>query len=77
MREVAEQGKTGVDELVDERMEGAIALADVIRPKSREALARLKSMGIQVMCLPEMPRRWRAGWRASSISPRSCPTRRR
>jgi len=51
MREVAEQGKTVVYVLVDERVEGAIALADVIRPESREALARLKAMGIRVMML--------------------------
>ncbi len=37
--------------LVDERVEGAIALADVIRPESREALARLKALGIRVMML--------------------------
>src|SRR3989442_15169080 len=30
---------------------GAIALADIIRPESREALARLKAMGIRVMML--------------------------
>ena len=51
VREVAEQGKTVVYVLVDERVEGAIALADVIRPESREALARLKAMGIRVMML--------------------------
>ena len=37
--------------LVDDRLEGAIALADVIRPESREALARLKAMGIRTMML--------------------------
>src|SRR6266850_8222112 len=47
----AEQGKTVVYVLVDERVEGAIALADVIRPESREAIARLKAMGIRVMML--------------------------
>ncbi len=51
VREVAEQGKTVVYVLVDERVEGAIALADVIRPESREALARLKALGIRVMML--------------------------
>ncbi len=51
VREVAEQGKTVVYVLVDERTEGAIALADVIRPESREALARLKALGIRVMML--------------------------
>jgi len=51
VREVADQGKTVVYVLVDERLDGAIALADVIRPESREALARLKGMGIRVMML--------------------------
>jgi Cu2+-exporting ATPase len=51
VREVAEQGKTVVYVLVDDRVEGAIALADIIRPESREALARLKAMGIQAMML--------------------------
>ena len=48
---VAGQGKTVVYVLIDDKVEGAIALADVIRPESREALARLKKMGIQVMML--------------------------
>jgi P-type Cu2+ transporter len=51
VREVAEQGKTVVYVLVDDRIEGAIALADVIRPESREALARLKAMGLKTMML--------------------------
>jgi Cu2+-exporting ATPase len=51
VRQVAEQGKTVVYVLVDDRLEGAIALADVIRPESREALARLKAMGIRAMML--------------------------
>ena len=37
--------------LVDDRPAGAIALADIIRPESREALARLKAMGIKAMML--------------------------
>jgi Cu2+-exporting ATPase len=51
VREVAEQGKTVVYVLVNDRLEGAIALADIIRPESREALARLKAMGIKVLML--------------------------
>jgi len=51
VHQVAEQGKTVVYVLVDDRLEGAIALADVIRPESREALARLKAMGIRTMML--------------------------
>jgi len=48
---VAEQGKTVVYVLADDRPAGAIALADIIRPESREALARLKTMGIKAMML--------------------------
>src|SRR3989441_10019341 len=35
----------------DSKVVGAIALADIIRPESREALQRLKQMGIQAMML--------------------------
>lgn len=51
VQEVAEQGKTVVYLLIDDQVAGAIALADIIRPESREALGRLKEMGIQVMML--------------------------
>jgi Cu2+-exporting ATPase len=51
VRETAEQGKTVVYVLVGDQVQRAIALADVIRPESREALRRLKQMGIQVMML--------------------------
>ena len=51
VREAAEEGKTVVYVLVGGQVQGAIALADVIRPESREALRRLKQMGIQVMML--------------------------
>ncbi len=49
--DVAEQGKTVVYVLIDDKIAGAIALADVIRPQSREALQRLKEMGIQTMMI--------------------------
>jgi len=51
VREAEEQGKTVVYVLVDDRPVGALALADVIRPESREALSRLKQMGIRAMML--------------------------
>ncbi|MFW6206420.1 MAG: copper-translocating P-type ATPase [Gemmatimonadota bacterium] len=47
----SEEGNTVVFLLVEDRVEGAIALADVIREESRNALRRLKEMGIQVMML--------------------------
>jgi Cu2+-exporting ATPase len=45
------QGKTVVFVLVDGQVVGAIALADIIRPESREAIERLKRDGIQTMML--------------------------
>jgi Cu2+-exporting ATPase len=48
---LAAQGKTVVYVLLDERPVGAIALADVIRKESFDAVARLKRMGIQCMML--------------------------
>nr|WP_303701838.1 heavy metal translocating P-type ATPase [Flexistipes sinusarabici] len=45
------QGKTVVFVLVDGELQGAIALADIIRPESKKAIARLKEMGIQTMML--------------------------
>ena len=49
--EPSEGGKTVVYVLVDDDLVGAIALADVVREDSREALARLKALGIQAMML--------------------------
>ncbi len=47
----SEQGKTVVFVLVDDHLTGAIALADVIRPESKQAIAELRAMGIQTMML--------------------------
>lgn len=41
------QGKTVVFVLINEVLAGAIALADIIRPESKEAVALLKKMGIR------------------------------
>jgi Cu2+-exporting ATPase len=46
---LAKQGKTVVYVLVDDSVAGAIALADIIRSESRDALDRLRAMGIQTM----------------------------
>ena len=51
VQEVAAQGKTVVYVLLDDKVIGAIGLADIIRPESREALRRLKEMGIQTMMI--------------------------
>jgi Cu2+-exporting ATPase len=45
------QGKTVVFVLIDGDLKGAIALADIIRDESEEAIAKLKEMGIQCMML--------------------------
>lgn len=45
------QGKTVVFVLIDDRVAGAIALADVIRPESKEAIKKLKSMGIRCIMM--------------------------
>ncbi|MDF1540221.1 MAG: copper-translocating P-type ATPase [Candidatus Thorarchaeota archaeon] len=49
--ELAQKGHTVVYVLVNEELVGALALADVIRSESKEAITRLKSMGIQAMML--------------------------
>jgi Cu2+-exporting ATPase len=48
---VMSQGKTVVFVLLDNTVVGAIGLADIIRDESRDALRRLKDMGIQTMML--------------------------
>ncbi len=49
--EAKEGGKTVVFLLEDERPLGALALGDALRPESKEAVERLKSMGIKCMML--------------------------
>jgi Cu2+-exporting ATPase len=51
IRELSEQGKTVVFLLVEDKLKGAIALGDVIREESKEAVATLKAMGIRCMML--------------------------
>jgi Cu2+-exporting ATPase len=51
VKRVAAQGKTVVYLLENGRAAGAIALADVIRPESREALGRLRELGIKAVML--------------------------
>lgn len=45
------QGKTVVFVLIDNKLIGAIALADIIREESKEAIKQLKGMGIKPMML--------------------------
>jgi Cu2+-exporting ATPase len=51
IEELNTKGKTVVFVLVNGELCGAIALADIIRRESREAISRLKEMGIQTMML--------------------------
>ncbi len=45
------EGKTVVFVLIEGQLKGAIALADIIRPESKEAITELKQMGIHCMML--------------------------
>lgn len=51
IRELSSQGKTVVFVLVDGELKGALALADIVRPESKEAISRLREMGIKCMML--------------------------
>ncbi len=51
IEEIKEQGKTVVFLLEGERVLGALALADIIRKESREAISKLKGMGIKCLML--------------------------
>src|SRR3989344_137491 len=50
-RKLESQGKTVVYVVVENNLAGAIALADIIRDESKEAIKTLKSMGIKCMML--------------------------
>ena len=51
LERLATQGKTVVMVMVDGKLEGAIALADMVRPESKTAIQRLKAMGIRSIML--------------------------
>jgi Cu2+-exporting ATPase len=58
------QGKTVVVLLLDGRPAGALALADIIRPESKAAVARLQAMGVKCVMLTgdnRLVARWVAG----------------
>jgi len=48
---LSQQGKTVVYLVVEDELVGAIALADIIRPESMQAIAELQKMGIHCMML--------------------------
>jgi Cu2+-exporting ATPase len=63
-KELSGQGKTVVFILIDDKLEGAIALADIIRKESKEAISRLNKMGIEPMMLTgdnQQTAKWVAG----------------
>ncbi|MDD1719959.1 MAG: HAD-IC family P-type ATPase, partial [Methanoregulaceae archaeon] len=60
------EGKTLVYVLQDERPMGAVALADQVRPESKEAIGRLKAMGIRCVMLTG-DNRYVAGWVAGEL----------
>lgn len=51
IEELSRQGKTVIFVLIDNVLAGAIALADIIRPESRQAIAQLRQMGVQCIML--------------------------
>jgi len=51
IEQLSSQGKTVIFVMMDGRLKGAVALADIIRPESKEAISRLKEMGIRCMML--------------------------
>ncbi len=51
VEKLSAQGKTVIYVLVDGKPHAAIALADIIRPESKEAVSRLREMGIRSMML--------------------------
>ena len=64
MAELEKEGKTVVYVLEEEKAVAAIALADIIRDESRDAVSRLKKMNIRVVMLTgdaENVARWVAG----------------
>ena len=51
IEKLSAQGKTVVFVLIDNKLTGAIALADIIREESKEAIQQLKALGIKPMML--------------------------
>jgi Cu2+-exporting ATPase len=51
VQKLSDEGNTVVYVLIDDKLVGAIALADVIRKESFEAVSRLKAMGIRCMMI--------------------------
>ncbi len=63
---LSSQGKTVIFVLIDGKLAGAIALADIIRPESKEAISKLREMGVRCMMITGDNKRV-AGWVADEI----------
>ncbi len=66
IEEIEAQGKTVVFLLEGDRLFGALALADIIRKESREAISKLKGMGIKCLMLTG-DNRYVAAWVAREL----------
>lgn len=66
IEEIEEQGKTVVFLLEEDRLLGALALADIIRKESREAISKLKDMEIKCFMLTG-DNRYVAAWVAREL----------
>ncbi len=51
IEQLESEGKTVIFLLIDEVLAGAVALADIIRPESKQAISELKEMGISCMMI--------------------------
>jgi P-type Cu2+ transporter len=66
IEQLASQGKTVIFVLIDGELSGAVALADIIRPESKQAISDLRDMGINCMMITGDNRQV-AQWVASEI----------
>jgi len=67
LNELSLQGKTIIFVIMEGRLKGAIALADIIREESKEAVQKLKDIGIQCIMITG-DRKEVADWVAKEIS---------
>lgn len=51
IQRLTSQGKTVVFVIIDNKLQGGIALADIIRPESKKAISMLKEMNVRCMML--------------------------
>lgn len=64
--ELSKQGKTVIFVLIENQLKGGIAVADIIRPESKPAIAALKKMGIRCIMITGDNKQV-ADWVASEI----------